>query len=47
LVDQGRKTSLDWKVVLGEELGTGVGLGVEVGVAVLIATPLFQTNFFK
>jgi hypothetical protein len=36
----------------GVELGVGVGIGVDielgvgVGVGFLIATPLFQTNFF-
>ena len=33
-------------VGLGVGIGVGLGVGEMAGAAVLIATPLFQTNFF-
>jgi hypothetical protein len=45
LVDQGRKTSFDCEVALGEEEGAGVVVVLGVEAFCFSAIPLLQTNF--
>ena len=45
-VGDGEGVELGVGVGIGVDIELGVGVGVGVGVGFLIATPLFQTNFF-
>ena len=45
-VGVGEGVELGVGVGIGVDVELGVGVGVGVGVSFLIATPLFQTNFF-